>query len=275
MTIIIRTLFFFFLLTNVTVAQTSLQPLVDSCANPCFITLAAGTYDDADPVRLTKDVTISGSRAAVVHSEFIISNGANVHIVGITIEMNKIGAVQRNGYPVGPFPQNGMIVVLNSVLWLDDVEMHVAPGMTFNKDAIYAIGGVLHLRSVTEFSRIDWRNNTASVLELLYGTYTNIFDNTPNRVGYSIAASSSSSTQGVIVSVGGHLQLSGSHIYNFGTTNTGVSIGRAGYFQCGAGLYTTIQGVSVPVFYDASPNTSYYAPPVNYPTPLIMTCGTP
>lgn len=241
-------------------ASTPIAPLVAGVTYPASITLADGDYDDTDPVVIDKSLTIRGSRNAKIHSEFQVVSGAVVHFIGPTIEMNKVGAPQHDGFSADRFPQNGMFVVLGSELWLDDVEMHSLPG--FNKEAIFAIGSTVHLRTVNQFSRIDWRNNPATVIELLYGSYGNFFDISGQNLTYSIVsqADSNSSANGAINLVGSRLTLSGANLYNFGSGLYGVNVQRASYIQCGAGVYTSIQYFAVPIAYDATPNTHWIAP---------------
>ncbi|MEB2589696.1 hypothetical protein [Bacillus cereus] len=241
-------------------ASTPLAPLITNANYGASVTLADGEYDDATPVVINHSVTIRGSRNAVIHSEIQIIDGATAHFVGVSFEMNKAGAPSHDGFVGDTFPQNGMIVVLSSSLWLDDVEMRSLAG--FNKDAVYVVAGIAHLRTVTQFSRIDWRLNTATPVELLYGSYGNFFDISGANLAYNILSGASNSTQGnaAIFVVGGKLTISGANIFNFGTALYGVQAARASYIQCGAGVYTTIQNFSVPIFFDMTPNTKWIAP---------------
>ncbi|HEX3000473.1 MAG TPA: hypothetical protein VHR86_09595 [Armatimonadota bacterium] len=244
------------LFTTLAHAATPLAPLIAGAPYGSSVTLADGEYDDATPVVIDHSVTVRGSRNAVIHSELQVIGGATAHFIGMSFEMNKAGATQRDGFAGDLFPQNGMIVVLSSSLWLDDVEMRSLTG--FNKDAIYSIGGNVHLRTVTQFSKIDWRNNPATVVELLYNSYGNFFDISGTNQAYSIL----SSAPGNAISVfGSRLTMSGSNIFNYGPSAAyGVSANRASYIQCGAGVYTSIQNFAVPIFFDATPDSKWIAP---------------
>lgn len=244
-------------------AATPIQPMIDACTtNPCDIVLADGEYDDANPVLIHRDVRISGTRNAVVHSEIQILGGSLAHFVGFTFDMNKAGAPARNGFSSLLYPQNGMIVVMNSLLFADDLEIHAEPGLTGNallKNAIYVVNGQLQLRAVTQFSRVDWRNSPYQVIELLYNSYANIFDLTPTQQGMNIdgavSASSIANYGSVIEVAGSKLTLSGANVFNCQggcVPNTGrdgfygVSVLRNGFVQVGAGIPTTIQFFTTP-----------------------------
>jgi hypothetical protein len=245
-------------------AQTPLQPLVDGCnARPCVINLADGIYDDLTPVVIAKTVTIRGSRNAIIHSEFQVIDGATAHLIGVTLEMNKVGAIQHDGYSGDVFPQNGMFVVLNSALWLDDVDMRTCSpncpaGLTLNKAAVYAIGGVIHLRTVTKLSRVDWRGNAANVMELYYGSYANVFDVSGQGLTFGIASEMYNGAPAIMVA-SSRLVLSGAHMYRFGSSTIGVKASRNSYVQCGAGLATSIQ-FPTPILDDGTSNFIYRSP---------------
>lgn len=245
----------FFLFNQNALAATLLQPLIDAAVPCATITLADGQYDDPSPVYIRKDVTITGSRNAIVHSEFQIIGGVNVHFSGFTLEMNKEGAPARNGIS-NVYPQNGMVVLLNSTLWADDLEVHAVAGLTgyaLQKNAFHVHNGNLQLRSVTQFSRVDWRNLPWQVIELHYNSYANIFG--PENVWINIAAATTKPYGAAIEVASSKLILSGANIFNClagCAPNTGrsdgygIKLGRDAFVQVGAGLVTTIQYFTTP-----------------------------
>lgn len=235
----------------------SIQPLVDAALPNTTVVLPDGEYDDAAPVVISKNLTIQGSRNAVVHSEFYISS-AVVRFDGFTLEMNKEGAPARDGVST-VYPQNGMVTVLGgATLWADDLEVHLVPGLTgyaLQKNAFHVVGSVLQLRAVTQFSRVDWRNSTYQVIELLYNSYANIFDVSGQGVAMNIVANTANSPLGAggaaIQVMGSKVTLSGANMFNNNPSGPnppsqsgvyGISAGRDSYVQIGAGRYTTVQG---------------------------------
>ncbi len=228
--------------------MTPLQPLIDAASRGATINLVPGQYDDAAPVVIDKTLTIQGPREAIINSEIIISDGASVGFDGLKFEMNKVGAPKKTG--VGsPYPQNGMIVLLNATMWMDDCSMTSSAGLS--KPAIHCTKSFINVRSRTKLSNVDWRGNDAQVIELLYGCYANFFDVTGQNVGFGIASETSAANGAAITCVGSKMTLSGAHVYRFGTTDYGVSVARDGYCQVGAGLYTSVQ-FPLGVFVDAT-----------------------
>lgn len=234
-----------------------IQALVDAANPGDLITLADGVYDDLNPVVIRKDITIVGSRNAIVHSEMQILSGVNVHLIGFTWEMNKVGAPSHNGYNAVPsYPQNGLCVIINSSLWCDDMDVRWASGGSTTKTAFHAFRSGIHFRTQTQFSRIDWRGCPAPIMEVFYGSYVNIFDNTGVQ-GLNLLSGSSSKA---IYLVGGDAVMSGAHLYNYGTGPVGVGVHRDGYFQFGAGFPTSIQGFQTPIQLDGTTSRQWTAP---------------
>lgn len=252
-------------------AQTALQPLIDAASPNAIIALPDGEYDDATPVYIRKDVTLSGSRNAIVHSEFQITGGVVVRFNGFTLDMNKVGAPARNGV-TNVYPQNGMVVVMGgSTLWADDLEVHLQPGLTgyaLQKNAFHVVGAMLQLRAVTQFSRVDWRNSPYQVIELLYGSYANLFSvtgdvsNSPLNIvsGTSATGSPLGSGAAAIQIAGSKLTMSGANLFNFGTATMGVYAMRDSYVQIGAGVYTTVQNFGVDAVLTDPSSRKYIAP---------------
>jgi hypothetical protein len=227
------------LLSIPALASTPIQPLIDAALPGSTIVLPDGVYDDAAPVLIEKTIGISGTRAAIVHSEFMVRNAVQFFANGVTFDLNKIGAPSHTGKGY-PFPQNGMITILGATAWLDDVRMQSEPG--FTKDAIYVLNGMLNFRTVTQYSSIDWRNNTAKVIELLYGSNANIFDISGTGLSVGISAQTDSATGAAIFVVGSRLTYSGANMWNFGTSIYGIQLARMSHVLIGAGLPSSVNG---------------------------------
>lgn len=245
----------------------SLWEMIGDAQPGDVLTLPPGAYDHDDVIRIRKDLVLTGPREAIVRPEFAVTNGAEVIINGVRIERNKIGAPQKTGTVVPRYPQNGHFVLLNSALWLDDVEMVcLGNGATHaNKRAIECRNSNLAIRSVTKFSKIDWRNSTEKVITLYDSSYAQLFGLTGDLT-WSLVAGTANGMGAALEVVGSKAILSGSHFYNFGSTPYGASVSRDSYLQVGAGFYTSIPrlpaqyGFQQPVIVDMTTSRMWVAP---------------
>lgn len=236
---------------------TTLQNIVDA-TTPVrgwrTIDLPDDVYDDADPLVINRSTIIRGGRGAVVHSEILALDGATFRLAGVTLEMNKVGASQHDGFLLGEFPQNGMITGLKANIFIDDVDMHSLPG--FAKTAIFINNSLLHVRSTGVGGQIDWRDNTAPVLELLYGSEANLFAFNA-LVPMNMYAGTSAANGQAITMAGTRTILSGFNLENHGSAPVGFRVSRNSYIQSGAGNPVSITGFTTPILDDGTRNSVY------------------
>lgn len=217
--------------------STALQPLIDDIANGGTLTLADGDYDDTGVVSVHKDIEIAGSRNVKIHSEFRLGGGATVRFNGVTLEMNKQGAPSFTGVPYG---QNAQIENVFADLYCDDCVLTTTG--SFGKFAVEAIKGNVHLRSINQFSKIDWRNcNNQGAVRLLYGSYCNMFGDPSDINNKSFNINIGSAPNGGVIVVGSHFLMSAANISNFGTSPLGINASRDSFVYIGVGAYCSVQ----------------------------------
>ena len=235
----------------------TLAEMIEAARPGDSITLAPGVHDHDDVLRIRKDLEIRGPREAVLRSELCITQGAHVVINGVTVENAKAGAPQKTGW-VHPHPQNAHIVALNSSVFLDDCVMLCSPGHA-NKRAIEARHANVSFRTMTKYSRIDWRASIEKVITLYDNAYLTMFGKDGGDLSVGVSAGTAAEYGAALEIVGSKAILSGAHWFRLGTTAYGAAVARDGYLQVGAGYYTTLQ-FPVPALLDQTGARKWVAP---------------
>lgn len=225
-----------------------LQPLVNAASVHGTVTLSAGTYDDAEPVKITKDMLIVGPADAFVTSEFQIYGGATVEFRSFTIKQVKNGAAMATGQPGPIYPQNGQIMVHSAQLWLTDVEMYYAGGQ--NKPALSVVSGTVQFRAVSKWTRImyaaatvdgvSYPGSTSAIAEAYYNSYLGFFGFDP-AAEKAVALASQTASVGIRLE-GSQMTMNGGYLTRWGTSGSvGINLARGSFAAIGAGAPSHIQ----------------------------------
>lgn len=229
--------------------STPLQPLIDAAQSGDIITLPDGEYDDVDRVMINKSIKLQGTRNAIIHSE-IICHQVEFAIKGLTFLMNKVGGPQLTGDPL-PFPQKGMITVLNGIFWSDDCSMRTysplpaGQQITFSKPAVHLVKTFANICSRSMLSNIDWRNNDAEAIQVTYGSTCNLFDNTPDGQTFGIAYQTAAGLAGISLA-SSECNLSGAWLYRYGASDVAMRIARNSKSVIGTGRNAGLSNPSNP-----------------------------